>query len=108
VKKFLTASIGAMLTVMVVTGACATPTAGRQEELINLVKHDCGSCHGLTLKGGLGSALLPEQLTERPDEDLIEIILEGLADTPMPPWEGQLSEEEAAWIVQLLKKGVRQ
>jgi len=106
VKKFLAAGLGAILAVMIVTVSSAAPTAGRQEELVNLVKHDCGSCHGLTLKGGLGSALLPKQLSERPDEDLVAIILEGLTDTPMPPWEGQLSEEEAAWIVQLLKKGV--
>ena len=28
--------------------------AGRQEELIYRLRQDCGSCHGMTLKGGLG------------------------------------------------------
>jgi hypothetical protein len=31
----------------------------RQKELIHLVRQDCGSCHGMTLQGGLGPALLP-------------------------------------------------
>jgi mono/diheme cytochrome c family protein len=26
----------------------------RQAELLHLLKHDCGSCHGMTRKGGLG------------------------------------------------------
>ena len=34
----------------------------RQAELSHMVKQDCGSCHGMTLKGGLGPALLEENL----------------------------------------------
>ncbi len=107
-RGLLAVGLGAALVAVAITASFATPSAGRQEELTNLVKHDCGSCHGLTLKGGLGSDLTPERLRERPNEDLVEIILEGLSDTPMPPWAGLLSEDEAVWIVQLLKKGVPQ
>jgi len=35
-------------------------SAERQTELLYLLKQDCGSCHGMTLQGGLGSSLLPE------------------------------------------------
>ena len=38
----------------------------RQNELQYFIKHDCGSCHGMTLKGGLGPALLPETLAAKP------------------------------------------
>ena len=107
-KSILPICLGVLLAAVVASTSVATPAAGRQEELINLIKHDCGSCHGLTLKGGLGTPLLPERLSGRPDEDLVQIILEGLADTPMPPWAGQLAEDEAMWIVRLLKKGLPQ
>ena len=33
-----------------------TISAQRSEELRNLLIQDCGSCHGITLKGGLGPA----------------------------------------------------
>ncbi len=34
----------------------------RQQELLHLLKHDCGSCHGMTLKGGLGPDLTTKRL----------------------------------------------
>ncbi len=80
----------------------------RKAELANLLEQDCGSCHGLTMKGGLGSPLLPEKMVERDDEDLIYIILNGIENTPMPPWKALLSEADAAWIVKRIKKGQNQ
>ena len=77
----------------------------RQQELSHLLKHDCGSCHGMTLKGGLGPSLLPEALKEKPDELLFVTIREGRHGTPMPPWKTQLTEDEVHWIIQLLRKG---
>lgn len=78
----------------------------RQAELLHLLKHDCGSCHGLTMKGGLGPALLPRALDGKDDELLIETILDGRPGTPMPPWRFELSAMEAAWIVDMLKAGL--
>lgn len=77
----------------------------RQAELVQLVRQDCGSCHGLTLKGGLGSPLLPEALKDKTSEYLKAVILYGLAPAAMPPWKRFLSEAEAQWIVINLKKG---
>ena len=77
----------------------------RQAELRHLLKHDCGSCHGLTLRGGLGSALTPEALAERPEAALRQAILDGLPGTPMPPWRALLSEAEVDWLVEQLKRG---
>ena len=77
----------------------------RQSELINIVKHDCGSCHGLTLKGGLGPPLTPAALTDKPRELLFNTILLGREHTPMPPWDGLLTRQEIDWLVVQLKKG---
>lgn len=82
------------------------PPAERRAELMNLLVQDCGSCHGLTMKGGLGSPLVPASLEGKDIESLVAIILDGIPETPMPPWRGQLSEQEASWMVQQLKQGV--
>lgn len=83
----------------------AEPSAARRGELINLVRQDCGSCHGLTLKGGLGPALLPETLKDKPVESLTSTIMQGRPGTAMPPWHRFMTEAEAEWIVTNLKKG---
>ena len=77
----------------------------RQSELIRLVRQDCGSCHGMRLTGGLGPALTPEVLKDKPAAVLLSTILHGRPGTPMPPWNSFLSESEAAWIVDALQKG---
>ena len=85
----------------------AEPPPGRQAELINMLKHDCGSCHGLTLKGGLGPPLSPEALRNKPAEFLAATILYGRPGTPMPPWRPFLSDREVAWLVQRMLEGLK-
>ena len=46
-------------------------------KLANLVRQDCGSCHGLTLKGGLGKPLTVEQLGGWDRDQLVRIMLEA-------------------------------
>jgi cytochrome c55X len=77
----------------------------RQAELRYLLQQDCGSCHGLTLKGGLGPALLPDDLAGKPPELLVTTILDGRENTAMPAWRGILSYEEAAWLTEQLLIG---
>ncbi|HEY0721054.1 MAG TPA: cytochrome c [Gammaproteobacteria bacterium] len=86
--------------------AVAEPPPQRQQTLLHLLQHDCGSCHGMTLKGGLGPALLPANLAGKTNEFLVDTILEGRAATAMPPWRGMLSHEEAEWLIQQLRSGV--
>ena len=85
--------------------ALAEPTPARQKELIHLVRQDCGSCHGMTLQGGLGPALLPANLADKPAESLVATIVHGRPGTPMPPWHRFLAEDEARWIVAKLMAG---
>ena len=77
----------------------------RQKELIRLVRQDCGSCHGMTLAGGLGPALLPAALGGKPAEGLVATVLYGRPGTPMPPWGVFLNEDEVKWVVEMLLKG---
>lgn len=81
------------------------PSPERSRELIRMVRQDCGSCHGLTLRGGLGSPLLPETLRDKPPEGLVQTILMGRPGTAMPPWKTFLNEAEADWIVAQLLRG---
>lgn len=81
------------------------PDEPRQRELVHLVRQDCGSCHGLTLQGGLGPALTAEALRDKPAEGLVATIVGGRPGTPMPPFRGILSETEAAWVVEQLMAG---
>lgn len=74
-------------------------------KLANLVRQDCGSCHGLTLKGGLGKPLTVEHLSTWDRDQLVHIILNGIPGTPMPPWRPLLSEPDARWIADRLKQG---
>ncbi len=83
----------------------AVPEGARRAVLIRMVRNDCGSCHGITLRGGIGLPLTPEALKDKPDSSLVATILHGRPGTPMPPWQPFLSEPEAEWIVENLKKG---
>ena len=83
------------------------PIGARADEIMNLVIQDCGSCHGLTMKGGLGPALLPEKLVGKDVADLSDTIMNGVPGTPMPPWKSELSQAEANWIAERLKEGLK-
>lgn len=87
------------------TQASADISPQRQQELVYMVRQDCGSCHGMTLKGGLGPNLLAERLAKLPDLYLVETIKRGRPGTAMPPWLPILNEEEIRWIVAWLKRG---
>jgi cytochrome c55X len=87
--------------------AMADPTPSRQTELRDMVSQDCGSCHGMTRKGGLGSPLLAEDLNKLSHEAVVETILEGRPGTPMPPWKTMLSRDDADWIARTLMGDAR-
>lgn len=80
-------------------------TPARQRQLVHLVRQDCGACHGLTLRGGLGSALTPEALRGKPTDSLVATVLHGRPGTAMPPFKSLLNEDEARWIVAQLLNG---
>ncbi|PCI61731.1 MAG: cytochrome c class I NirC [Gammaproteobacteria bacterium] len=79
----------------------------RQQQLIHILKQDCGSCHGMTLKGGLGSPLLPKNLKLQSTKMIANTILNGRPGTAMPPWKPLLSKQEIYWLAKQLKQGLK-
>ncbi len=69
-----------------------------------MLKHDCGSCHGLPPKGGLGPSLMPEALAEKSDALLMDAIQNGRQGSAMPPWKSFLSIDETKWLIQRLRQ----
>jgi cytochrome c55X len=87
------------------TANAAEPSDARREVLVRMVRQDCGSCHGMTLRGGLGPALLPDALAKQPAEALVATILDGRPGTAMPGWSRFMSVAEAEWIAARLQTG---
>ncbi len=81
------------------------PPPARRLKIIEMVREDCGSCHGSRLTGSLGPSLTPQALQHKDSAMLIKTILDGRPGTPMPPWKPFLTRNEAAWIVEQLKQG---
>jgi cytochrome c55X len=92
------------LCAVVATPALAEITPDRADRLEHMVLQDCGSCHGLTMKGGLGRPLTAQALEHADAEGLASIILDGIPGSAMPPWRPLLTEEEALWIADYLLK----
>lgn len=108
------------MTLLIAVSACATasfgapgnvgdgdsaPAPARQRELLQLLRQDCGACHGLRLTGGLGPALTPDALKEKAPASLAAAIVHGRAGTAMPPWRPFVSDVEAEWLVMRLREG---
>ena len=79
-------------------------SADHQASLRSLLYQDCGSCHGMTLEGGLGPALTRQRMNAYDRSALAELILGGIPDTPMPPWATLLNDDEALWLADELQR----
>ncbi|MFW3615202.1 c-type cytochrome [Billgrantia antri] len=78
-------------------------SAERQAELETLLYQDCGSCHGMTLRGGLGPALPRDRMQGFSPEALAYIIQHGIPGSAMPGWKALLSDAEARWLADHLR-----
>ncbi|MCQ4322039.1 c-type cytochrome [Stutzerimonas stutzeri] len=82
-----------------------SPTAERQAQLEHLLVQDCGSCHGLRMTGGLGPALTLDAIADKSRDSLIVTVTHGRPGTAMPGWNALLSDQDIAWLVDLLLEG---
>lgn len=101
------AFIGLLLTNALIAEVKAEELVSEQRasELEHMLRHDCGSCHGMSLKGGLGPSLRLEQLNGKPKEYIKYTILHGRPDTAMPPWNAIISDADAEWLANYLISG---
>ncbi|XOZ35192.1 c-type cytochrome [Halomonadaceae bacterium KBTZ08] len=83
----------------------AQAAASDSAQLRELVRQDCGACHGLRLGGGLGPGLRAGDLEGLAVDAIAAIVRNGVPDTAMPPWQALLSEQEIQWISRKLKSG---
>ena len=95
-------SLAALMVSATVASAAEAPDPAA---LSHLVHQDCGSCHGLTLKGGLGPDIRPEAVSHYDTETLAGVVLDGIPGTAMPPWRPLMSEAEALWVARYLLTG---
>ncbi len=71
-------------------------------EVHDLYKTQCASCHGLQRLGGMGPALLPENLSRLKKGKAHKVILEGRSATQMPAFKSLLSASQVAQLVDLI------
>lgn len=108
----MTKTVVLIIAALLLTGTGLSTAADlhpqRKAELFYLLKHDCGSCHGMRLEGGLGPALTAKRLAPYGVEFLALTIIQGRPGTPMPPWRPFITEQEAFWLAGQLKQGIDQ
>jgi len=90
---------------LAITSLALAEETSASHALVNLVHQDCGSCHGMTLKGGLGPDIRPEALAHYDVDTLSLVVLDGIPTTAMPPWRPLISEADARRIAEYLLKG---
>lgn len=88
------------------TAWAAEPDTARQQEILDFVHNTCVTCHGPGLVGEVGPPLTPAALKDKDTAMLAGTILNGRPDTQMMPFTGMISEDEAVWLVDQLKKGL--
>ncbi|MDR5866862.1 c-type cytochrome [Halomonas koreensis] len=95
--------IALLVAVPMTAALAAPPDAARRAELETLLYQDCGSCHGMTLRGGLGPALPRSRMQAYDRDALAALILQGIPGTAMPGWAPLLSEDDARWLADHLQ-----
>lgn len=89
----------------VALGRAGALPAERKASLDYLLHQDCGSCHGMTLQGGLGPPLLAERFTDWEIDSLVAMIRAGNPAKAMPPWGDLLSDADARYLAERIKYG---
>jgi dihydro-heme d1 dehydrogenase len=90
-RRCLTSVVGALA----VLAICAA-TAAAEPDATKLYTDNCAQCHGADRLGGLGPALLPENLGRLSGARAVSVIVNGRAATQMPGFAGTLNNEEIA------------
>ena len=82
---------------LAVSGPAAAGT-----EVERLYGDRCASCHGEARLGGMGPALIPENLGRLSREEAADIVARGRVQTQMPAFGDQLSAAEIDQLVELI------
>jgi len=64
-----------------------------------LYQANCAQCHGANRLGGMGPALLPENLKRLPRKAAVEVVKHGRAATQMPAFAGKVADADIEALV---------
>jgi glucose/arabinose dehydrogenase len=86
------------------TTACSPPASS--QNVNQIFKQNCASCHGMELEGGSAASLLDDEWAGgSSDRDLYDAVWNGMKDLGMPAYQGGLTEPEAwATVVYIREK----
>jgi len=65
-----------------------------------LYQANCAQCHGANRLGGMGPALLPDNLKRLQQKAAVEVVKNGRAATQMPPFAGKLTDADIQALVE--------
>ena len=74
-------------------------TIASTNEVTSLYQDNCAECHNAQRLGGMGPALLPENLKRLRKKAALEVITNGRAATQMPAFADKLSEQDLKALV---------
>ncbi len=66
----------------------------------------CAGCHGAARYGGYAPPLIPQALSRKSDEDLVQTVLEGRPNTQMAPFNPIMQEQDARDMIAYLRTEV--
>jgi mono/diheme cytochrome c family protein/DNA-binding beta-propeller fold protein YncE len=76
-----------------------TARAGQPERVDAIYQQHCASCHGVVRLGGMGPALLPENLGRLRRDAAEQVIANGRVATQMPAFADKLTSEQIKQLV---------
>tara|TARA_R110000772_G_scaffold264038_1_gene384226 strand:+ start:19482 stop:21056 length:1575 start_codon:yes stop_codon:yes gene_type:complete len=82
--------------------AASAATSAWADDALALYQQNCAACHGDDRLGGIGPALLPENLRRLRKKAAAETIAEGRAATQMPAFGTQLRDDQVQALVDFI------
>lgn len=92
-----------LLSALLLAGAALTASANTDDPATaKLYLEHCSACHGMDRLGGIGPALLPENLKRLRSKKAVEVITHGRAATQMAGFKDKLSTEQIAALAKMI------
>ena len=86
---------------LLITSTFAASASG-DTAAAELYRQHCGACHGVDRLGGMGPALLPENLKRLKKNTAARVITEGRTATQMPAFDEKLDAQQVQALVELI------
>ena len=85
--------------IVVILLSASSLVLAAQPDAYGLYKQHCASCHGTDRLGGMGPALLPENLKRLRKEKALAVISDGLTATQMPAFKEKLTTKQIQSLI---------